>query len=200
MATDPKEILDLFNRIADCLPEAIKLKTNAFRSAGVKYANEQDLISGDGASFHGGRWNCRGIRAIYCSLDPLTAFQESYQEFLNYGFKAAAIRPRVLAGVKLRVSCLLDLTDHKIRRSLGFSRAELTDEDWHALQSAGEESWTQAIGRGALRAGFEGLLVPSARNRQGNNVIIFPANLARSSSIELLAKDELPPHPADWPK
>ncbi len=200
MATEPKEILDLFIRIAGCLPLAVKLKAIAFRSAGVKYANEQDLITGDGASYNGGRWNRPGVRAIYLSLDPLTAVQESYQEFLAYGFKASDIRPRVMAGVKLNVKHLLDLTDKGIRRELGFTLSELIDEDWHTIQAAGEESWTQAIGRGALRAGFEGLIVPSARNRLGKNFVIFPANLIRSSTIQILAKDELPPHPQDWPK
>ena len=200
MATDPKEVLELFDRIAAWMPHAVKLKAGAFRSAGVKYANEQDLISGDGASAVGGRWNRRGIRAIYLSLDPITAVQESYQEFLKYGFKAADIRPRVMAGVKVQVKRLLDLTDPKSRRTLGFSLAELIDEDWQAIQSAGEESWTQTIGRGALLAGFEGLIVPSARNRIGKNLVLFPVAISRSSSIELLAKDELPPHPTDWPK
>lgn len=199
MSSEPKEIRDLFFRIENCLPHAVRLKANGFRFAAVKYANEVDLISGDGASSNGGRWNRPGIRAIYVSLDPRTAVEESYQEFLKYGFKVKDIRPRVIAGVKLNVRHLLDLTDDKIRRALGFSLADLMDEDWHAIQSAGEESWTQAIGRGALRAGFEGLIAPSARIRKGNNVVIFPANLARASSIEILAKDELPPHPSDWP-
>ena len=105
-----------------------------------------------------------------------------------------------MAGVKLNVKRLLDLTDAGIRRKLGFRLDELTGEHWHAIQSGGEESWTQAIGRGALAAGFEGVLAPSARDRRGTNVVIFPDNLESTSSVELMAKDELPPHPSDWPK
>ena len=120
------------------------------------------------------------------------------QEFIKYGFRDQQIRPRVMAGMKLNVKRLLDLTDAGIRRKLGFRLGELTGEDWHAVQSGGEESWTQAIGRGALLAGFEGLLVPSARDRHGTNVVIFPNNLASTSSAELMAKDELPPHPSAW--
>lgn len=199
MSSEPEEVQDLFDRIAACGSRAVKLKASAFRSAGVKYANEGDLISGSGASYNGGRWNPPGVKAIYASLDPVTAVKESYQEFLKYGFKVQHIRPRVMAGVKLNVKCLLDLTDGGIRRKLDFSLGDLTGEDWHAIQSGGDESWTQAIGRGALLAGFEGLLAPSARDRNGKNVVIFPDNLASTSAVELMATDELPPHPWDWP-
>jgi RES domain-containing protein len=181
------------------MPLAAKLNASAFRSAGVKYANEGDLISGNGASYNGGRWNPPGVRAIYASLDPVTAVKESYQEFLKYGFKASNIRPRVMAGIRLNVKRLLDVTDARIRRRLGFTLAELTGEDWHSIQSAGDESWTQAIGRGARLAGFEGLLAPSARERNGKNVVVFPENLARTSTVDLMARDELPPRPSDWP-
>src|SRR5690606_37439658 len=32
--------------------------------------------SGEGAYRYGGRWNSRGVRAVYCSLDPATAILE----------------------------------------------------------------------------------------------------------------------------
>jgi RES domain-containing protein len=94
---------------------------------------------------------------------------------------------------------VFDLTAPGNRRRIGFSREELVLEDWHAIQSAGEESWTQAIGRGALNAGFEGLLVPSAQNRTGTNLVVFPENLQARSSMKILAKLALPPHPSTWP-
>ena len=195
MSSDPKEVQDLFDRIAGCLLQAVKLNAIAFRSAGVKYANEKDFTSGGGASYYGGRWNPPGVAAIYASLDPATAVKESYQEFIKYGFKPGNIQPRVFAGLKLNVNRVLDLTDAKIRKKLGFSRDRLTGEDWQAIQRGGEESWTQTIGRGALLAGFEGLLVPSARDPKGTNVVIFPRNLASPSTVEVLGKEKLPPHP-----
>jgi len=45
-----------------------------------------------------------------------------------------------------------------------------------------------------------GLIVPSARSRLAKNVVVFPDKLDAGSSIELMAKEELPPHPSDWPK
>jgi hypothetical protein len=73
----------------------------------------------------------------------------------------------------------------------------LLDEDWLAIQQGGQESWTQAIGRGAFEAGFEGLIVPSARDRpNGENLVIFPTNLRRGSRIDVIGKEDLPAHPA----
>jgi RES domain-containing protein len=199
LSKESPEVQELFDRILACLPLAVKLKATGFRSAGVKYANETDLISGDGAGYYGGRWNPPGIRAVYMSLDPVTATKESYQELAKFGFKDS-IKPRVMAGAKLKLRRLLDLTDAKVRRKLRFRLDELTREDWHAIQSGGVESWTQAIGRGCRLAGFEGVIAPSARYRGGKTVVAFPDNLGKGSSIELMLKEELPPHPSDWPK
>lgn len=198
MSSESPEVQDLFDRIGKCLPLAIGLALPGFRSAAVKYASEGDLISGDGAERNGGRWNARGIRAVYMSLDPVTATEESYQEFIRFGLKYD-IRPRVMAGANLKLSCLLDLTDAKVRRKLRFSLKELKEEDWRAIQDAGDEAWTQAIGRGCRLAGFEGLIAPSARHLGGSNVVVFPDKLADDSYIEPMAPEELPPHPSDWP-
>jgi len=119
---------------------------------------------------------------------------------VDAGFPTKAIRPRVFAGLTIRLKDVLDLTDGRVRRSLGFTLNELVTEDWAAIQRSGQEAWTQAIGRGAAIAGFDGLLVPSARRPQGRNVVIFPRNLRSGSKVEAMAKEELPPHPSRWPK
>jgi RES domain-containing protein len=106
----------------------------------------------------------------------------------------------VFAGVKLTLQKVLDLTEPMILRRLGVTRELLTHEDWRAIQDAGGESRTQVIGRAAFHAGFEGLIVPSARWETGNNVVIFPDKLLRNSSIEPNSPDELPPHPSEWPE
>lgn len=196
---DGRKIQDLSERIFDCLSKAISINTVAFRSAGVKYANEADLISGHGAAYYGGRWNPPRIRAIYASLELNTAVSESYQEFLKFGFSPRSIRPRVIAGLKLELKTVLDLTDTHLCRSLGLKASELILEAWDTIQETGHESLTQAIGRAAYHAGFEGLLVPSAREKGGINIVVFPDKLARSSRVEILEKDDLPPHPSEWP-
>jgi len=189
----------LFDRIRNCLEKAQSIHTSAFRSAGVRYANEGDIVSGEGASYYGGRWNPVGIKAIYMSLDPLTAVHECYAEFIRYGFSAGVIKPRVIAGVSIRIDRVLNLTEKSIPRLLGITLEKILSEDWQAIQSNEKKSRSQMVGKGARNAGFEGLLVSSARHREGKNLVVFPENLLRSSKLSPMEERDLPPHPRNWP-
>jgi RES domain-containing protein len=195
---DPPEVVELFDRIAELLPLAIRFDGTIVRSVGLRYANEESFLSGEGAARYGGRWNRPGLDAVYASLDVITATSEAYQCFLSYGFSLSAIRPRVTAGATAKLTVVCDLTDKTIRRRIGFTLDDLLDEDWQGIQAAGQESWTQAIGRGCRSAGFEAILVPSARNRRGKNIVIFPNRLRRDSRLAGLASKDLPPHPSHW--
>ena len=195
---DTPEVLDLFDVIEALIPKAIGFDGVIIRSVGVNYASESDFLSGDGAGKYGGRWNPVGLNSIYGATDIITATMEAYQNFLDAGFSLNNLRPRVTAGAKVTVSRLLDLTDNAILDELGFSKPELLAEDWQALQSGGEESWTQAIGRGSFERGFEGLIANSARNPDGLNIVLFPSVISRDN-IRILGKSDLPPHPEDWP-
>lgn len=166
------------------------------RSVKRMHANTQDFASGQGAARIGGRWSRVGLPAVYTSLSPVTAAAESYQEFDAFGFAGRIVEPRVFCGARVRLSRVLDLTDGRIRRKLGFSLQNLVDEDWLGIQRAGDESWTQAIGRGAHADGFEGLLAPSAQDRPGGrNLVIFPDRLLSGSVVEPMGLEDLPPHP-----
>src|SRR5262249_12097678 len=155
-----------------------------------------EFLSGEGAARYGGRWNRIGIRAVYASLDLQTAIKEAFQNFSDHGFKIEDIKPRVIAGVRVSLQALLDLTNHRVRRRIGFTFNELVNEDWRAIQDAGEESWTQAIGRGCRQAGFEGLIAPSSQARpSGRNLVYFPDRLRPQSRISVIDERDLPPHP-----
>ena len=193
MSTESAEVQHLFDRIAACKQREIALHATGFRFADTRYANESDLLSGEGAGTYGARWNPPGLNAVYAALDPVTAVKESYQNFHEFGFSP---KPRVMAGLAILLRHVLDLTDWRIRRFLGFTVADLIEEDWSGIQQAGEESWTQAVGRGAAIAGFEGLLVPAARHASGRNVVIFPQKLRAGSAVEAIAAEDLPPHPS----
>jgi RES domain-containing protein len=187
------EVIQLFDAIATCIDKAVEFEGVVIRSCSVRFANEHDLLRGDGAAQHGGRWNPRGMKAVYGSLSAVTATRESYQNILKFGFSRSSIRPRVFVGARIRLQRVLDLTDRSIRRRLGFSVTELIEENWREIQNGGEESWTQAIGRGARHAGFEGSLVHSARDRpKGKNLVYFPDCLRTGSQVQILGVEELP--------
>jgi hypothetical protein len=77
---------------------------------------------------------------------------------------------------------------------------KILSEDWQAIQANGKKSRTQMVGEGAKIAGFEGLLAPSARHREGKNLVVFPENLLRISKLSPMEERDLPPHPREWPE
>ncbi|WP_372717757.1 RES family NAD+ phosphorylase [Novipirellula sp.] len=191
-AKDPPEVIELFQVIASMRSVAHGFDGVILRSVAMKYANQNDFFSGVGAAKTGGRWNRVGLQAIYASLDVITATKEAYQNFVAFGFSLTSIRPRVTAGASVSLGKVLDVSDKNVCFDLGFTLQELIEEDWRSIQSGGDESWTQAIGRGCHACGLEGLIVPSAQHEAGKNIVIFPGNLAKSSKIHLLAADQLP--------
>jgi len=56
----------------------------------------QTWDSGEGAYLAGGRWNSRGVRAVYCALDPATAIMEVA---VHKGFRALDTVPHVLTSM-----------------------------------------------------------------------------------------------------
>jgi RES domain-containing protein len=54
--------------------------------------------SGEGAFRYGGRWNSRGVRAVYASLDPAAAILEVA---VHKGFKALDTVPHVLTAFEI---------------------------------------------------------------------------------------------------
>ena len=60
----------------------------------VAYAATWD--SGEGAFLVGGRWNSRGLRAVYCSVDPATAILEVA---VHKGFRALDTVLHVLTAI-----------------------------------------------------------------------------------------------------
>ncbi len=162
------------------------------RSVLTEHANPKAFASGEGAAVSGGRWSPIGMRAAYFALDPRTAAAESFQGFKAYG-STCDVPPRVFVGTRVTLSGLLDLTSASVRRMLGFSLRELLEEDWLTLQLYGEESWTQAIGRGAKQSGFEGLLARSAVDRpKGVNLVVFPESLLAGSHLTPMGLRDLP--------
>ena len=54
--------------------------------------------SGEGAFRNGGRWNSKGVRAVYCSLDPATAILEVA---VHKGFKVLDTIPYVITAARI---------------------------------------------------------------------------------------------------
>jgi RES domain-containing protein len=73
-------------------------------------------LSGDGAARNGGRWNPKGIPALYLSADLTTAVAEYEQDI--------GIRPGTFCAYDVRVDGVLDLTSPDVPRPLGIDPAK----------------------------------------------------------------------------
>ncbi len=117
--------------------------------------------SGEGAYRVGGRWNSRGIRAVYCSLDPATAILEVA---VHKGFKALDTAPHVLTS-----ALILRPDDiHVVTADAVPNPAWLRS----GIPSAGQQAFGDA-----LLAAHTFILIPSAVSPNSWNVI-FDSSVA----------------------
>ena len=164
-----------------------------YRSATPRYAGSADLLSGFGARKHGGRWNPPGaFSAVYGSSSPETAVAEALATFRHYGIPISDAMPRVIVALEAKLDAVLDLTDPRTRSLLKVSRRALREEPWRERQEAGIEALTQAIGRAAHEAGFDGLRAPSAPVPAGWNLVVFPQR-ARPGALRVVSQEAAGP-------
>lgn len=110
--------------------------------------------SGEGAERHGGRFNRKGLAALYTSLDITTAWMEAQQGF---PFKA---QPMTLVGYRVCCERIADLTDGVRLAAVGIDPAELACA-WEDLASRGLRPPTWQFADALIAADFQGALVPS---------------------------------------
>ncbi len=161
-----------------------------YRSCTPRYATESDLLTGEGSRRHGGRWNPKGISAVYASLSPEVALAETLAHARYYRIPIHSAMPRTFVALAVELNKTLDLRDGAVRRRLGITLKQLGATDWRKEMKAGREGLTQSLGRAAFASSFECLVVPSAV-AGGGNLVIFTENLGPHSAIELLNAERL---------
>ncbi len=186
----------LFKSFADRLSENAGLlaawQGSIYRVTTLDYPDPKSILAGKGSFLHGGRWNAMGsFPAVYGSTTDTVAVQESRANAEYAGIPYPFRIPRLVVAVDLRLERVLDLTSAKVRRRLGVLLEELRREDWRKVQEQGFEATTQALGRAALHAGAEGVLAPSARIREGINLVFFPQNLRPASRTRVWDAEKL---------
>lgn len=186
MAAGVPTIDQLKKRLARLRSSAANYTEAVFRSSTPNYANEADLLTGEGSRRNGGRWNPMGIAVVYASLTPETALAESLAHNRYYGIPLQDSMPRTFVAIAVNLQAILDLRAGTVRRRLQVSVDRILAVDWRKEVGAGREPITQAIGRAASEVGLEGLIVPSAADSKGHNLLVFPGNLQSGSQIRVL--------------
>lgn len=110
--------------------------------------------SGEGAARHGGRFNPRGVPALYVALDPKTAWMEAQQ---GMPFKA---QPLTLVGYRVDCERVVDLTETAVLSAIGIADEALACP-WEDLATQGPTPPTWELADVLIDAGHHGVLVPS---------------------------------------
>ncbi len=163
-----------------------------YRVAGPRHTTAKDIVSGIGAYRAGGRWNpLKIMKVVYLSREPETALREANEHFRYYRLPISKSFPKVVVAIRIELESILNLTRPAIAKTLPEPMKTLLAEDWRAIMARKEEALTQAIGRVAFEAGFQGLLVPSKLDKRGVNLLVFPERLTNKSTMEVINAREL---------
>lgn len=132
----------------------------AWRLDDARHAGTWD--GGEGAFRAGGRWNSRGVRAVYCSLDPSTAILEVA---VHKGFRALDTVAHVLTS-----ATVLDPADVEV-----VGPGDVPNPNWlrPGVPSAGQQAFGDA-----LLAGRRFVVIPSAVSTRSWNLVFDPARAA----------------------
>ena len=111
-------------------------------------------LFGEGARRHGGRFNRRGVPALYTSLSPLTAIREA--EPLG-----RPMQPLVLCAYEIDAEPIFDALDEELCQASHVGASVLACSAWEAEMRAGYVSASQALADRLGAAGYAGMRVQS---------------------------------------
>jgi RES domain-containing protein len=113
----------------------------------------RDPLSGRGAALYGGRFNPKGVAALYTALDPVTALREANQ--------VGDLQPTTLVSYRANLGPVFDTRDDNALVAYGMTTNTLADPAWRTAMLEGREVPTQELARTLIKAGFAGCLVRS---------------------------------------
>jgi RES domain-containing protein len=130
----------------------LRFQGTCFRAHDPKWSFRP--LSGEGAAILGGRFNPKGMSALYLGLSIETAIKEA-----NQGF-AFKIVPYVLCSYEVDCDDVTDLTTDKGRAAHGVALTDMSCA-WFSFIADGKEPPSWRVARRLIAAGCAGLLAPS---------------------------------------
>ena len=110
-------------------------------------------LSGRGAELHGGRFNPKGMPALYSALDPVTALREANQ--------VGSLQPTILVSYRAEIAPVFDTRQTTQLAVYGMTSEALADPGWRLAMLDGRRVPTQDFARALIAEGYAGLLVRS---------------------------------------
>jgi RES domain-containing protein len=133
--------------------------------------------SGEGAFLFGGRWNSKGVRAVYCSVDPATAILEVA---VHKTFRTLDIVPHVLTSLKIEDPSTIHVVEPDAIPNSNWLRP--------GIPTAGQ----QAFGDGLLKD-HSFVIIPSAVSTHSWNLIFDSTKTKGQYSPKLQERFALDP-------
>lgn len=158
----------------------IAFEGTLYRALNPVWAHEP--LSGQGAAFHGGRFNPKGWPALYLSLDPLTALREANQ--------VGDLQPTTLVAYRVTIERIFPGDDPSALSEFEITPKEIAGSGWRDAMRRGGEAPTQRLARTLVFRGYQALLSPSfARGArpEDRNVVVW---LWGSDPATLVAIDD----------
>lgn len=110
-------------------------------------------LSGAGAAAYGGRFNARGVAALYCSLSPVTALRETNQ--------VGDLQPTILVAYDAAIERVFDARDPAALEAFAMTPKALAAANWRDEMLASGLCATQQFAAALIGQGFQALLVRS---------------------------------------
>jgi RES domain-containing protein len=156
----------------------IRYQGKLYRTLNPIYAREP--LSGRGAELYGGRFNPKGVPALYGSVSVMTALREANQ--------VGNLQPTMLVSYNTDIERVFDSRDEAALASEGMDAA-LADATWRDQMKANKEARTQALARRLIEAGYHGLMVRSfapGATREDLNLVLWAWGAAAPSRLTLI--------------
>ena len=141
-----------------------------------------DPLSGEGASRHGGRFNRRGLPALYTSLSQLTAIREAQP-------LGRPMQPLILCACEVDVEPVFDALDVSRREEYAVSDSDLCCPNWERDMLDGSIPLSQALADRLIADGFAGMRVQSFARGAGPediNLVLWRWGARRPHRIVLI--------------
>ncbi|UJW77376.1 RES family NAD+ phosphorylase [Rhizobium sp. SL42] len=122
-----------------------------YRALNPVFAREP--LSGRGAELYGGRFNPKGIPALYASLSMITALREVNQ--------IGSLQPTTLVSYDADIERIFDTRDIEALKARGMDHSMLSANTWRDQMKAEGQSRTQKFSRDLIAEGYCALLVRS---------------------------------------
>lgn len=150
-----------------------------YRALNPIYAGEP--LSGEGARRYGGRFNPKGMPALYCSLSIMTTVREANQ--------VGTLQPTTLVAYEAEIENIFDGTDEAALRDEGMDPAALAASTWRDEMRANGEARTQTFSRSLIAKGYSALLVHSfapGASGQDLNLVLWRWGNAAPARLTLI--------------